>query len=217
MLLGLSLPESEAMGEVLKQRAPHAVTVRTPVRGIAARWVEMAQENAAQSLRMRQAQRRNAAEMMAAVGEALELPEVPERIECFDISHTAGEGTVASCVVFGSEGPLKKEYRRFNIAGITPGDDYAALHQALQRRYARVRDGEQLAPDLLLIDGGLGQIDAVHGALSELGITGIALVGVAKGPDRRPRPGAAVRVRGAASTHPAGGVAGIAAHPARAR
>jgi excinuclease ABC subunit C len=186
VLVGLALADSEAIGEVLRQRAPHAVTVRKASRGISARWVEMTQENAAQALRMRQAQRRNVAEMMAALADALDLAQVPERIECFDISHTAGEGTVASCVVFGPEGPLKKEYRRFNIAGITPGDDYAALHQALQRRYTRVRDGEQIRPDLLLIDGGAGQIAAVHTALVGLGITDLALVGVAKGPDRRP-------------------------------
>ena len=186
VLLGLALPDSDAMGEVLRERAPHAVQVRKPARGIAARWVELAQENAVQALRMRQAQRRNAAEMLVALAEALDLPQVPQRIECFDISHTAGEGTVASCVVFGPEGALKKEYRRFNIAGITPGDDYAALHQALQRRYTRIRDGEQVKPDLLLIDGGAGQIAAVHVALAELGITDLALVGVAKGPDRRP-------------------------------
>jgi excinuclease ABC subunit C len=186
VLLGLALPDSEAMGEVLRARAAHAVSVRRPARGIAARWIELTQENAAQALRMRQSQRRNAAEMLVALADALDLAQVPQRIECFDISHTAGEGTVASCVVFGPEGPLKKEYRRFNIAGITPGDDYAALHQALQRRYTRIRDGEQQGPDLLLIDGGAGQVAAVHSALAELGITQLALVGVAKGPDRRP-------------------------------
>ena len=83
-------------------------------------------------------------------------PSRPQRLECFDISHTGGEGTVASCVVFGTEGPLKKEYRRFNIAGVTPGDDYGALRQALERRYRHVREGEVPAPDVLLIDGGLG-------------------------------------------------------------
>jgi excinuclease ABC subunit C len=186
VLLGLALADSEPMSEVLRERAHHAVSVRKPMRGIAARWVELAQENAAQALRMRLAQRRNAAEMMVALAEGLDLAQVPQRIECFDISHTAGEGTVASCVVFGTEGALKKEYRRFNIAGITPGDDYAALHQALQRRYTRIRDGELLKPDLLLIDGGAGQIDAVHSALAELAITDLVLVGVAKGPDRRP-------------------------------
>jgi excinuclease ABC subunit C len=117
----------------------------------------------------------------------LDLPEIPQRIECFDISHTGGEGTVASCVVFGPEGPLKKEYRRFNITGVTPGDDYGALRQALERRYTRIRDGEIPAPDLLLIDGGLGQIAQVHEVLVELGFDDeITLVGVAKGPDRRP-------------------------------
>jgi excinuclease ABC subunit C len=186
VLLSLALADSEAMGEVLRERAKHAVSVRKPVRGIAARWVEMTQENATQSLRMRQAQRRNAAEMMVALADALDLAQVPQRIECFDISHTAGEGTVASCVVFGPEGALKKDYRRFNIAGITPGDDYAALHQALLRRYTRVKDGEIQSPDLLLIDGGAGQIAAVHSVLMELGVTELTLVGIAKGPDRRP-------------------------------
>jgi excinuclease ABC subunit C len=186
VLLSLALADSEALGQILRERAGHVVAVRKPVRGIAARWVELTLENAGQSLRMRQAQRRNAAEMMVALADALELAEVPQRIECFDISHTAGEGTVASCVVFGPEGALKKEYRRFNIAGITPGDDYAALHQALQRRYTRIRDGEQQGPDLLLIDGGAGQIAAVHGALSDLGIIDLTIIGIAKGPDRRP-------------------------------
>jgi excinuclease ABC subunit C len=186
VLLSLALADSEAMGEVLRERAKHAVSVRKPVRGIAARWVEMTQENAAQSLRMRQAQRRNAAEMMVALADVLDLAQVPQRIECFDISHTAGEGTVASCVVFGPEGALKKEYRRFNITGITPGDDYAALHQALLRRYTRVKEGEIQRPDLLLIDGGAGQIAAVHTVLMELGVTELTLVGIAKGPDRRP-------------------------------
>jgi excinuclease ABC subunit C len=185
VLLGLALTDSDAMGEILRDRAAHAVSVRKPVRGIAARWVELTHENAAQALRMRQAQRRNIAEMLEALADVLDLPQAPQRLECFDISHTAGEGTVASCVVFGPEGPLKKEYRRFNITGITPGDDYAALHQALQRRYTRIRAGEQPQPDVLLIDGGAGQIAAVHTALADLGITDLVLVGVAKGPDRR--------------------------------
>src|SRR6185295_1182266 len=109
--------------------------------------------------RMRLSQKQGLEEMLAALAMELELPEIPARIECFDISHTAGEGTVASCVVFGSEGALKKEYRRFNITGVAPGDDYGALRQALSRRYTRIRDGEVPQPDLLLIDGGLGQIN----------------------------------------------------------
>jgi excinuclease ABC subunit C len=125
-------------------------------------------------------------EMLAELARELDMPEPPARLECFDISHSGGEGTVASCVVFGPEGPLKKEYRRFNITGITPGDDYGALRQALERRYRRVGEGEVPAPDLLLIDGGLGQISQVHGVLEGLGFGDLELVGVAKGPDRRP-------------------------------
>jgi excinuclease ABC subunit C len=114
------------------------------------------------------------------------LQETPLRLECFDISHTGGTDTVASCVVFGAEGPLKGEYRRFNISGIQPGDDYAAMHQALTRRYRRVRDGELVAPDVLLIDGGKGQLAEAAAVFEELGIRGVTLIGVAKGADRRP-------------------------------
>jgi excinuclease ABC subunit C len=186
VLVGQKLEDTESLSQALTSRASHAVHVRSPSRGLGARWAEMTRENAAQSLRMRLAQKQGLDEMLAALAAELELPEAPQRIECFDISHTGGEGTVASCVVFGPEGPLKKEYRRFNIAGVTPGDDYGALRQALERRYTRVRDGEIPAPDLLLIDGGLGQIAAVHAVLAELGFADVTLVGVAKGPDRRP-------------------------------
>ena len=186
VLVGLKLEDTESLGQALTSRTSHVVHVRSPSRGLGARWAELTRENASQSLRMRLAQKQGLEEMLAALAAELELPEAPQRIECFDISHTGGEGTVASCVVFGPEGPLKKEYRRFNITGVTPGDDYGALRQALERRYTRVRDGEIPAPDLLLIDGGLGQIAAVHDALAELGFDDVTLVGVAKGPDRRP-------------------------------
>ncbi|MDE2136235.1 MAG: excinuclease ABC subunit UvrC [Gammaproteobacteria bacterium] len=186
VLLGLALPDAQALAEALSSKASHAVEVRHPARGLAAKWVELTRENATQALRMRHAQRAGADEMLAELTRALDLPEPPQRIECFDISHTGGEGTVASCVVFGPEGPLKKEYRRFNITGVAPGDDYAALRQALERRYKHVRSGEVPAPDLLLIDGGAGQIGEVHGVLAGLGFADLTLVGVAKGPDRRP-------------------------------
>jgi excinuclease ABC subunit C len=185
-LVGRELADAGALEQLLEQRASHPVSVRRPVRGIAARWIELAEENATQSLRMRLSQRQGTEEMLAALADELELPELPARIECFDISHTGGEGTVASCVVFGPEGAFKKEYRRFNITGVAPGDDYGALRQALERRYTRIRDGEVAAPDLLLIDGGLGQINEVHGVLANLGFEDVTLVGVAKGPDRRP-------------------------------
>jgi excinuclease ABC subunit C len=186
VLVSHKLEDAESLAQVLAERTTHAVYVRSPSRGLAARWVELTSENATQALRMRLMQRQGVQEMLAALAMELDLPELPARIECFDISHTGGEGTVASCVVFGPEGPLKKEYRRFNITGVTPGDDYGALRQALQRRYTRIRDGEIPAPDLLLIDGGLGQINEVHAALAGIGFEDITLVGVAKGPDRRP-------------------------------
>ncbi len=186
LIVGRELPDADSLAQILKERAGHDVGIRRPQRGIASRWVELAEENATQALRMRLAQRRGVEEMLADLAEALDLPEPPSRIECFDISHTGGEGTVASCVVFGTEGPLKKEYRRFNITGVTPGDDYGALRQALERRYSRIRDGEVPAPDLLLIDGGAGQVSEVHAVVAALGFADLTLVGVAKGPDRRP-------------------------------
>jgi excinuclease ABC subunit C len=186
VLLGERLEEAPALAEALSQRLGRTVEVRHPLRGLAVRWVELTRENATQALRMRFAQRTGVDEMLADLARELDLPEPPQRLECFDISHTGGEGTVASCVVFGPEGPLKKEYRRFNIHGVTPGDDYAALRQALERRYRHVRQGEVPAPDVLVIDGGLGQINQVHEVLEELGFGDLALVGVAKGPDRRP-------------------------------
>ena len=116
----------------------------------------------------------------------LNLESLPERLECFDISHTSGEATVASCVVFDQSGPVKSDYRRFNINGITPGDDYAAMHQALERRYLRLKKGEGKLPDILFIDGGKGQVSEALQVLEELQIDSVLIVGVAKGPDRRP-------------------------------
>ena len=186
VLLGSRIEESTALAEALSTRCGHAIAVRHPTRGLPARWVELTRDNAAQALRMRFQQKAGMDEMLADLAAELALPEPPSRLECFDVSHTGGEGTVASCVVFGPEGPLKKEYRRFNISGVTPGDDYGALRQALERRYKHVRAGEVPVPDLLLIDGGAGQISQVHEVLSELGFGDLTLVGVAKGPDRRP-------------------------------
>jgi excinuclease ABC subunit C len=185
VLLGSRIEEAPALAEALRERLGRSVEVRCPSRGIGARWAELTAENAAQALRMRFARRAGMDDMLADLARELDLPEPPQRLECFDISHTGGEGTVAACVVFGPDGPLKKEYRRFNIRGVTPGDDYAALRQALERRYRRVGEGEVPAPDVLLIDGGLGQIREVHEVLATLGFAELALVGVAKGPERR--------------------------------
>ena len=185
VLVGMRLEDADALGAALGERAGHPVRVHPPQRGLALRWIELARDNATQALRMRFQQRQGMDEMLADLARELDLPEAPQRLECFDISHTGGEGTVASCVVFSAEGPLKKEYRRFNIHGVTPGDDYGALRQALERRYKRIREGEVPAPDVLLIDGGIGQISEVHAVLEPLGFADLTLVGVAKGPERR--------------------------------
>jgi len=186
VLTNLTLPDAAALCAALHARASHDVHVRKPARGLLARWVELTEENARQALQMRRAQREGVDEMRAALAQELDVDELPERMECFDISHTGGEGTVASCVVFGPDGPLKKDYRRFNITGVTAGDDYGALRQALTRRYTRVREGEVPEPDVLFIDGGAGQIGEVRGVLQELGFDDLLIVGVAKGPDRKP-------------------------------
>jgi excinuclease ABC subunit C len=185
ILVNIELAEAESLAAALATRAGTATRVWRPSRALPARWVAMTLENASQALRMRRARRADIEGMLVALGELLGLEKPPQRLECFDISHTAGEGTVASCVVYGPEGPMKKEYRRFNITGVTPGDDYGALRQALKRRYERIRSGEVVAPDVLLIDGGLGQINEVYAELEQLGFATQKLVGVAKGPDRK--------------------------------
>ena len=186
VLINMELPDREALMEALASSLGRPLQLRVPQRGLGVKWIELAQENANNALRMRRAQAELAAAGMQILARVLHLPAPPERIECFDVSHTAGEGTVASCVVFGPEGARKRDYRRYNIEGVTAGDDYAAMHQALRRHAARIASGERPRPDLLLIDGGPGQVDAALRALAEAGVEGLAVVGVAKGADRRP-------------------------------
>jgi excinuclease ABC subunit C len=149
-------------------------------------WLEMAERNARQALALRAREQGTQEARLAAMREALGLAASVQRIECFDISHTQGEATVASCVVYDRYGMRNSEYRRYNITGIQPGDDYAAMRGVLQRRYERVARGEGVIPDLILIDGGRGQVNAAKAALAELGFADIELVGVAKGPERKP-------------------------------
>lgn len=156
------------------------------VRGTRARWQQLAVTNAEQALMARLANRQHVAARFDALAQALELDEVPQRLECFDISHSSGEATVASCVVFGPEGPIKSDYRRYNIEGITPGDDYAAMHQALMRRFSKIKDGEGKLPDILLVDGGKGQLAMAREVLEELAVPELILLGVAKGTTRKP-------------------------------
>src|SRR5262245_7291739 len=159
ILVNVELAEAEALTDALSSRAGSSTKIWRPSRALPARWRAMSVENAEQALRMRRARRADIGDMLADLAKLLSLEKAPQRLECFDISHTQGEGTVASCVVFGPEGPIKKEYRRFNITGIEPGDDYAAIGQALGRRYKRIKSGEIPLPDLLMIDGGRGQLN----------------------------------------------------------
>jgi excinuclease ABC subunit C len=177
--------EMQLLEATLAGRLSHKVRICSSVRGIRARWLEMVRNNAEQALTMRRLARAGIESSLEDLREAFDLEEAPNRLECFDISHTSGTDTVASCVVCGVEGPLKSDYRRFNISGIQPGDDYAAMYQALTRRYKRVRDGEIVKPDVLLIDGGKGQLAEAAKVLDELGVEGGTLIGVAKGVDRR--------------------------------
>jgi excinuclease ABC subunit C len=180
------IEDADVLSTAFAERAGHRVVVHRAHRGLKARWLELTRENAANALRMRVATHAGIVEQLADVGRALALPVPPARLECFDISHTRGESTVASCVVFGPEGPLKSDYRRFNIEGIEPGDDYGAMRQALERRYRRVKSGEAPIPDVLLIDGGPGQLAQAAAVLAEIGVAVPSVVGVAKGADRRP-------------------------------
>lgn len=162
------------------------VRIRSRVRGWRARWLALARDNAASELARRAAVRKAYGDRLEALREAIGLDEAPQRVECFDISHTRGEAPVAACVVFDAGGPRKTDFRRFNIRDTTPGDDYAALAQAVARRYGRVVREDGRLPELLLIDGGSGQVNAVQKVLAELQLPDIPVLGIAKGPTRRP-------------------------------
>ena len=186
IVLDRDIPDRELIEEALSLTGDRKVQIKTSVRGERAGYVDLARRNAEMSLaseRTSHAAQRARAE---ALRDLLALPALPARIECFDISHTMGEATVASCVVFDSEGPVRGQYRRYNIAGIEPGDDYAAMHQAIDRRFRRAVEEQGVMPEVLLIDGGAGQVAQARTALDDLGVEGVALVGVAKGPARRP-------------------------------
>ncbi|MET0934691.1 MAG: excinuclease ABC subunit UvrC [Luteibacter sp.] len=184
LILSDNVEDIDVLASVLSDHAGYVVSLKPSVRGERARFLEMAQRNASAALTSRLASRHTLLARFDDLQKVLALEAQPRRIECFDISHTRGEATVASCVVFGPEGPEKSHYRRFNIAGITPGDDYAAMHQALTRRFKKVVEGGA-KPDILLIDGGAGQVGQAMDVLRELGVEGIRVVGVAKGPGRR--------------------------------
>ncbi|MBS0569648.1 MAG: excinuclease ABC subunit UvrC [Proteobacteria bacterium] len=185
LLLSHAPDEAELLAGALSAQAGHAVEIKSQVRGDRAHFVELARKNAQAALAGRLASQYTIHERFESLRELLGLGDMPQRLECFDISHTAGEATVASCVIYGPDGAVKSAYRRFNIAGIEPGDDYAAMRQALERRYRRLQAGEGVLPDILLIDGGKGQVAQALGVLADLGIDGVLVLGIAKGPERR--------------------------------
>jgi excinuclease ABC subunit C len=190
-----------APGEDMEFAAPSGRTVQPALPRVERErvWMTMAQANARLAVEARVSSQARTEHRVQALVDALQLAEAPARIECFDISHTMGEATVASCVVWGEGGMKKGEYRRYNITGIEAGDDYAAMRQALTRRYEKVAMGEGVRPDLVLIDGGKGQLGVAVDVINELGLD-IPLVGVAKGEERKAgleqlfRPGDAVPV-----------------------
>lgn len=180
VLVSVDLPDADEINRALSHLAGRAVVIKSQVRGERAHQLAMAQRNADAALAQHQASRTLFHARRQDLARLLDLPVLPERLECFDISHTGGKLTRASCVVFGPEGPLKAQYRHYRITGITPGDDYAAMHQALTRRFARTGP----LPDLLLIDGGAGQVAQAVDVLKTLNLS-IPIVGLAKGPERK--------------------------------
>jgi excinuclease ABC subunit C len=185
LIVSHSIEESDLLIEVLSKQAKHSVTISDNVRGERLKWLRMSQMNAENSLQSKLADKQGVYARYLNLQEELGCNDLPKRLECFDISHTQGDQTVASCVVFDREGPIKSAYRRFNIEGITPGDDYAAMYQAILRRFKRLKKGEHQAPDILFIDGGKGQVNEASKALEELKVNNVMIVGVSKGPDRK--------------------------------
>ena len=186
ILLNQAVDESELFEQAFSQQLGKRVRLHWNVRGARRRWLQLAEVNAADALRRHMLSRSTQQRQMEALQEALALDSLPERLECFDISHTQGEAPVGACVVFGREGALRSDYRRFNIRNVTPGDDYGAMREALMRRYQRLQQGEGIIPDVLFIDGGKGQLGTAAEVLQELQVAGLTLVGVAKGEGRKP-------------------------------
>ncbi|XXK43998.1 excinuclease ABC subunit UvrC [Porticoccaceae bacterium nBUS_17] len=187
ILVNAQFEGSQLLTDALSERIGRNIEIRDKVRGFRAKWIELAQRTAEQNLAGKLASKQTLEQRFESLRETLNLDVTPERLECFDISHSSGEAVVASCVVFdNNNGALKSDYRRFNIEDITGGDDYAAMEQAIRRRYTRLMKGEGKLPDILLIDGGKGQIGVAKSVLSDLGVVGVMIIGVAKGTTRKP-------------------------------
>jgi excinuclease ABC subunit C len=176
----------KTLATVLSEQNHRSIVIKVPQQGDKLKWLELARVNAAQALQQYHSEHASYAKRLSALETALHFSVPVQRIECFDVSHTQGEATMASCVVFNKEGTEKSAYRRFNIKDVAPGDDYAAMRQALTRRYQHLKDKNLSLPDILLIDGGKGQLTQAESVLAELNIPEIKLLGIAKGEGRKP-------------------------------
>ena len=180
-----SFEGADALTKALEHLINRSVKIKHSVRGARAKWMELAARTANLNLQARLLSTQTVNQRFESLKDTLGFESTPERIECFDVSHSSGESTVASCVVFDSNGPVKNDYRKFNIKGVKANDDYAAMKQALERRYKRLVNGEGQMPDILLIDGGKGQLSVAKTTLAELGVVGVTIIGVAKGTTRK--------------------------------
>ena len=178
--------ESAVLAEAITEVSGKKVAIKHRVRGERSEWLELANKNADMSLESQLASKTHSLQRTEQLTSLLSLSETISRLECFDISHTFGEETVASCVVFGSAGPMKSEYRRFNVKGVTAGDDYGAMRFALHKRYKNLRENPENTPGVIIIDGGKGQLGIAEEVMSELSLQHIPLLGVAKGVSRKP-------------------------------
>ena len=185
LIISHSLEQEKLFEAVFSERCGRKVRIQSHPRSHRKQWLELAGRNALNALHMRSTESSRINQQFEVLAELLQLEEIPQIIECFDVSHTSGHKTVASCVVFGHEGPVKSRYRRYNLKGFEPGDDYAAMREVLSRRYRKLQKEEGHLPDLILVDGGKGQLGIAIDVLAECGLSDIPLMGVAKGPSRR--------------------------------
>lgn len=185
LIISHSIQQQNLFEAVFSEHSGRKVSIQPHPRSHRKQWLELAGRNALNALHMRSTESSRISKQFEALAELLQLEEVPQVIECFDVSHTSGHKTVASCVVFGFEGPVKSRYRRYNLKGFEPGDDYAAMRDVLSRRYRKLQKEEGHLPDLIIVDGGKGQLGVAIEVLAECGLGDIPLMGVAKGPSRR--------------------------------
>ena len=178
--------DAQVLGDFLAKQRTRAVTIKSNVRGLRARWVETARINALDYLSRQMASDESYAERLSALTQLLEIDSAISRIECYDVSHMRGEAAMGSCVVFDNTGAARDQYRRFGLRDIAPGDDYAAMDQMLRRRFRSRDEGEMVVPDIVLVDGGRGQLNVATNVMNELSLGSVCVVGVAKGHDRRP-------------------------------